>query len=626
MSNTNKEVNILYTSDVHSHVNSFKTKIEGEDQVVGGFARLNTMIEEHFEEDPNTLYVDGGDFSMGTLIQTVFEEEAAELRMLGKLGCEVTTLGNHEFDYRMDGLAGMIQNALKSNDELPQMVICNIDWDAIKTAGMNEGQQAVKEAFEAYDVKDYIVLEKGNVKIAVTGVLGVEAYDQAPMCDLIVKDPIESVKSTVETIKANEEVDMIVCVSHSGLNEQSIDESEDVLLATSVPDLDVIVSGHSHTLLEEPLVYGDTHIVAPGEYGEYLGNIRLAQKEDGRWEMTESSVTLVDENVEADEKIQEEVDVFMESVDKEYLGQFGYTRNQVLAENNVKFSEVEDLSANHDEQNLGMFIADAYNYAVEHADDFDGHKVDIAVAPAGTIRDTYPIGDVTVENVFHSFSLGIGETDVVGYPLISAYLTGAELKRLAEVDASISDLMTATRLYMNGLNFTYNPNRIILNKVSDLYLTDDEGNRVEVQDDQLYRVVTDLYSGQMIGTIKDLSYGLLPIEPKFADGTVIEDLNDAIIMENGAELKGWQAIAQYMESFEDTDGNGIRNVPEYYATTHERKVMDESTSLFARFSNLNSYSMGIMGIVILLVGVVVLAIKGVRKLFKKFRKKDVDKE
>ena len=625
MSKTNKEVNILYTSDVHSHLNSFKTKIEGEDKVVGGFARLNTLMEEHYEENPNTLYVDGGDFSMGTLIQTVYAEEATELRMLGKLGCEVTTLGNHEFDYRMDGLAGMINNALKSGDEIPQMVICNIDWNAMEEAGLNEGQQAVKDAFEAYDVKDYIVLEKGDVKIAVTGVLGKEAYDQAPMCDLIVKDPIEAVKSTVETIKANESADMIVCVSHSGLNEENIEESEDVILATNVPELDVIVSGHSHTLLEEPLVYGDTHIVAPGEYGEYLGNIALTQKEDGRWEMKESSVTLIDTSVKEDKEVQKEVDTFMESVDKEYLSQFGYTRNQVLAENNVKFSQVEDLSANHDEQNLGMFIADAYNYAVENADDFDGHKVDIAVAPAGTIRDTYPIGDITVENVFHSFSLGIGQTDVVGYPLISAYLTGKEVKRLAEVDASISDLMTATRLYMNGLNFTYNPNRIILNKVSDLYLTGENGERIEVEDDQLYRVVTDLYSGQMIGAVKDLSYGLLPIEPKFADGTVIEDLNDAIIMENGAELKGWQAIAQYMESFEDTDGDEIGNVPEYYATTHDRKVVDDSTSLSARFSNLNEYSMGIMGVVILLVGVLVLGIKGIRKLMKKFVKKGVDK-
>lgn len=58
------------------------------------------MIDEKKKENPDTLILDGGDFSMGTLIQTVYTTEAAELRMLGYLGCDVTTFGNHEFDYR----------------------------------------------------------------------------------------------------------------------------------------------------------------------------------------------------------------------------------------------------------------------------------------------------------------------------------------------------------------------------------------------------------------------------------------------------------------------------------------------------------------------------------------------
>lgn len=65
-----------------------------------GFARIKTLIDEKKQEDPDTLVLDGGDFSMGTLIQTVYDTEAAELRMLGYLGYDVTTLGNHEYDYR----------------------------------------------------------------------------------------------------------------------------------------------------------------------------------------------------------------------------------------------------------------------------------------------------------------------------------------------------------------------------------------------------------------------------------------------------------------------------------------------------------------------------------------------
>lgn len=111
-----------------------------------------------------------------------------------------------------------------------------------------------------------------------------------------------------------------------------------------------------------------------------------------------------------------------------------------------------------------------------------------------------------------------------GYPLISVYLTGKELKTAAEIDASVSDFMTTARLYSSGLNFTYNPNRMILNKVTDVYLDDGNGGRIELEDDKLYRVVADLYSGQMLSAVTDMSYGLLSLVPKYADGTPIEDL------------------------------------------------------------------------------------------------------
>ncbi len=89
--------------------------------------------------------------------------------------------------------------------------------------------------------------------------------------------------------------------------------------------------------------------------------------------------------------------------------------------------------------------------------------------------------------MFNSFSLGIGADGVPGDPLIEAYLTGKELKTVAEIDASVSDLMTSARLYMYGLQFTYNPHRMILNRVTDVYLLDADGNRRELEDDKLYR-------------------------------------------------------------------------------------------------------------------------------------------
>lgn len=618
-----KTLDVVFTHDTHSHLNSFSTVIDGESTEVGGFARIKTVIDEQKAENPDTLVVDGGDFSMGTLVQTVYEDEAAELRMLGTIGCEVTTFGNHEFDYRSSGLAQMLKSAAESGDVLPELVVCNVDWDAMEAAGLNDGQQQIQSGFEEYGVKDYVVLQKGDVNVAVTGVFGVDALACAPTCELLFRDPVEAVKETVAEIKANEDVDMIVCVSHSGTWEDE-SKSEDEILAKSVPDLDLIISGHTHTELAEPIVHGDTYIVSTGEYGKKIGKLSMTQKSDGRWEMTDYKLVPILSTITADGATQEKIDGFMEAVDTGYLADFGYTKDEVLATNNVQFSTLHDLEYEHTEHNLGDLMSDAYVYAVENSDDFDGVPVDVAVVPSGTVRDTYTAGNITVEQVFNSFSLGIGPDGVPGYPLISVYLTGKELRTAAEIDASVSDYMTTARLYMSGLHFTYNPNRMILNKVTDVYLTDENGSRVELEDDKLYRVVADLYSGQMLSAVTDMSHGLLSLVPKYADGTPIEDFEDVIVMEGDRELKAWDSIARYMQSFEDTDGDGIANVPSYYSQMHDRKVVDESRSLGDLVKSPNKYAAMIIAVILIVIILVVLLIVLVVKLIKRIRRRKAD--
>lgn len=612
-------VDIVFTHDTHSHLNTFTTMVDGLETELGGFARMNTLIEAQRAQNPDTLVIDGGDFSMGTLIQTVFETQAAELRMLGYLGCDVTTLGNHEFDYRSKGLANMLTSAQASGDAVPAMVVCNVDWDTMAAEGLTEGQQRLKDAFTAYGVSDYTVLEKGDVDIAVVGVFGKDALACAPTCELKFEDPIEAVKQTVADIKANEDVDMIVCVSHSGTWEDE-SKSEDELLAKAVPDLDLILSGHTHTELEKPIQHGSTYVVSCGEYGKNLGELTLTQQADGRWAMSAYELIPITSDIAVHAATQQTIDSFMDTVDTDYLARFGYTKDQVLAENDIVFSTQKDLENIHEEHNLGDIIADAYVYAVENAADYDGVPVDLAVVPSGTVRDTYARGNITVEQVFNSFSLGIGADGVPGYPLISVYLTGREIRTAAEIDASVSDFMTTARLYCSGLNFTYNPHRLLLNKVTDVCLEDD-GQRVALEDDKLYRIVADLYSGQMLSAVTDMSYGILSIVPKYADGTPITDFEDVIITENGRELKAWDSIARYMASFADTDGDGIANVPAYYSTTHGRKLVDTSRSPLALLKNPNKFTAVYAGLLAVAVLLIVLVVLLIRKLVKKDRRR-----
>lgn len=311
----------------------------------------------------------------------------------------------------------------------------------------------------------------------------------------------------------------------------------------------------------------------------------------------------------------------MEIVDSVYLSSFGYTRNQVLAQNDVVFSNSSDLYDIHTDHNLGNILSDAFLYSVSNADTGDDNPVDFAIVPSGCVRDTLPKGDITVEDVFNAYSLGIGSDGIPGYPLISVYLTGKEIRTVTEIDASVSDLMPAARLYISGMNFSFNPHRIILNRTTDCYIPGSDGRRIEIQDDKLYRVVCDLYSGQMLGAVTDISYGLLSIQPKFADGTPIGNIEDAIIISDGQEIKAWAAIAEYLDCLEDTDGDGIANVPSFYGEFQGRKVVEDSTNLFDLIKNPNKYAvmivLAVMVVLAIIILLVILIVKLIMKLIKR---------
>ena len=172
-----KKVDVMFLHDTHSHLNPFATVEDGETQTLGGFAKIKTLINQQKAENPDTLLLDAGDFSMGTLVQVVYEEEASELRMLGELGVDAVTLGNHEFDYKAEGLANMLDTAVSSGDPIPSIVVCNVDWDAMEDAGLTEDQKLIEDAFKNYGIEEYIVVEKGDVKIAITGVFGEDCLD-----------------------------------------------------------------------------------------------------------------------------------------------------------------------------------------------------------------------------------------------------------------------------------------------------------------------------------------------------------------------------------------------------------------------------------------------------------------
>ncbi|RDU23440.1 bifunctional metallophosphatase/5'-nucleotidase [Anaerosacchariphilus polymeriproducens] len=614
-----KKITILFTHDLHDNFLPLKTEKNGEVEKCGGFARLQTAIKEQKKLDEEALLLDAGDFSMGTPFQTIFRSDAPELSIMGEMGYDVVTLGNHEFDYRATGLAESLEAAKKSGGRLPQLVQSNISYPKDKQGNLTDTLLKLKHAMEEYGAKEYTVLERNGVRVGIFGIMGEGSASMAPMSEVQFKDPIKHAKQKVQILKEQEKVDFIICLSHSGTDKDA-SKSEDEILAKKVPDINLIISGHTHTKLSEPIVVGDTVIGSCEDSGKNLGIVQFSQKESKNWKMDHYDLRGIDDKMEEDKKISDRIKSYKKIVQEKYFDQFRLKCDEVLAQSSFYFDSPKNIIKHHQESLLGNFISDSYIYAVKKAEGKDYIPVSAAIVPAGTIRGTFFQGDITVWDAFNVSSLGMGADNLPGYPLISVYLTGKELKTVCEVDASITPIMKEAQLFLSGMNFTFNPNRFIFNKVIKTILVNEEGTAQEIEDEKLYRVAAGLYSAQMLSVVGEKSHGLLKIQPKTKDGNPITDFESQIIYDNSdgkkTEVKEWYAIVEYLKSFEQKDG--ISQIPERYNRNQERKVVDNSKNILALLQKPNHITVVVY---VLIVVILTLIIVVVMRIVKKIKRK-----
>ncbi len=605
---------ILFTHDMHSH---FLPAADETGKISGGFARLATLLDEQRALHPDALTLDAGDFSMGSLFQTVYATDALELRMMGALGYDATTFGNHEFDYRMSGLASMLEAAKASGEPVPQIVESNYFLPDTTDPAYDETDAAVQQALDDYGVEEYTLLDRNGITYGIFGIMGEDSAADAPESTMVLTDAAEAAQDMVDKIKAEADPDkplFIICLSHSGTDPDH-SKSEDELLAENVDGIDVIISAHSHTVLEEPLDVNDTLIVSAGCYTANLGVLTVDWSlESGRSGYTYELLP-VDDSVADEPEIAARIETYKDMVTEDYLSLFGMDSfDQVLGTNDVEFDTVDDVYNYHRESGLGDLIADSYVYAVTQADEPDAEPVTMAVTASGVIRGSFLAGDVTVSDVFNVSSLGIGTDELAGYPLVEAWLTGKEIKAACEVDASVQPLMPAAQLHMSGISFTWNDHRMIFNKVSEAHIQNADGSLSDLEDDKLYRIVTGLYCAQMLSTVKEQSFGLISIVPKYADGTEITDFDDCIIHDqNGNEIKEWYALASYIESFDDG------KIPDRYsnANSTSRKIEKDAWSPAALLVNANWITYAVIGSGILVIALIVLVIILIRRHHRK---------
>lgn len=598
-----KEITILFTNDLHSHLlPSVNENGKGE---YGGYARLMTLIKEQKKNEPDAILLDGGDFAMGSLFQTVYSSEALELRIMGAMGYDVTTFGNHEFDYLQKGLGSMLNAAVESGDAIPKIVCSNYMPPLEGADGYNP---EIWEAMTSYGVKDYVIMERGGVYYAIFGIFGHDADDCAPNSGMSMKEPISCAQETVDAaVKECEQTygahPIVICLSHSGTDEKG--KGEDYELAKSVSGIDVIISGHTHTILDKPITVNDTLIVSAGEYGRYLGVLKLKIK-DGNVSLSDYGLLAVDENVKDDEEMAALIGSYKLLVEQNYLSQYGMAFDDVLVHNQFVFDKVNDVYATQHESTLGNLFSDAYKQAAEKA---TGKKVDLALTATGVIRGSIPIGNVTVSDVFNAASLGVGTEG----ELLSIYLTGKDLKNVLELDASIQPLMPSAQLFMSGVEYSFNRYRMIFNKVDYAMLREDSGVLAEIEDDKLYHVVAGSYMGQMLGSVEETSMGIISITPRDENGNPIvgnDIFNYAVKDENGNPVKEWYAIASYLR---DMDGE----MDEKYAEPDGRKVVYSSLNPVKLLRNANMFTYIALALIAVITALIVWAVWAIVKKIKK---------
>lgn len=585
---------ILYTNDEHSALVPSPFIDYSPDQAnpaLGGFARLATFVKNVRTQKSVTnepvLLISGGDYLGGSpYAWLALDNKAPELSLMQALGYDVVTIGNHEYDFGPEVLAQYLQAAgypdantstaiVASNTHPPAGHPLNLDALGVKSTHIQ-------------------TLENG-LKVGYFGLIGKDAVNVAPYSAPVeFSDQVEAAKKAVSQLE-QAGVDLIIAVTHAG-----VEEDQD--LARAVPEIDVIVGGHCHTLLEEPIIQGSTIIVQSGELLKHVGMLELA------YDRGTGAVRI--RNSETNTPFANPLDSAVPS-DPEMsalVAQYTDYLNTLVAEmSGGRFTDIRETVVWTDftvtnrprleESPFGNFVTDAMRLTAQEA---TGERVHLAFQANGVIRGAiepgsmpWSQGQVSFFDLADLVGLGSGPDGTAGYPMVSVWFTGEELRRIFEVQVLLAELMGDTYfLQISGGKLEYDPNRAVLFTIPFLDIPlpstravmsammytgtgvqDLDGTAyvpIEKGDETLYHVVTDYYIAAFLPMVGDMLPSLELIL-KDKDGNPIEDLDDAIIYRDGRELKVWQAVLEYAAA-QPKDSQGNARIPDYYSATAARLV------------------------------------------------------
>ena len=450
--NEDYELKIIHTNDLHSHLLPFNDYGDcdiNSNECKGGFARIVTFLNNEKDGSENSLIIDAGDRFTGTSFYTLTKSRYL-IKTMSRMPYDVIGLGNHEFDDNIEETEKFLQ-ALG----VP-VVVANTEF--IGNSNLSN------------IIKPSVIIEKNNRKI---GVIGLITEDLSPLGikDTVKFFPIyEKIHSEIKELQKNG-ANIIVVISHLGLH-------EDIKLAQQVEDIDVIVGGHSHSLLSNdenisikdgkyPLVINDkTLIVTAGMGGQYVGVLNVKFNKEGKITNFSGDTKAIDSHIANDE--------ITSRIILEALHNLEQILNKPLAEseNDYNFSPNKEYCA--ERCAIGDLITDLLKQAFP--------LIDIVFINSGAIRQAISKGQVSFTNLAQVYPY---DTKAV---LIE--LSGVEIKEYIQHGIKNYSLKERTNelLQVAGLEYEFSTTNKVVTNITI--------NGKPLEENKIYRVLTSLYIAQ----------------------------------------------------------------------------------------------------------------------------------
>ena len=454
------DLTILHTSENHGHWEA--TEVSKVSQ--GGIARRASIIKKIRNEVTNSLLLDSGDISQGTLFFTQYK--GAEGRdFYNLLGYDAVVTGNHDFDA---GPKVMAENFL--NGAQFSVVATNMDFS--------------REPLLAGRIPPTVVRTLSGEKVGIFGLVTPEVVvTSSPGPNVAMKDTIQSAEEAIAELE-RQGVNKIILLSHLGF-------PADQDLAARIAGIDVIVSGHTDTLMGDPArldpslgkpvaAYpaesqapdgGKTLIVHAFSWGRLLGRLDVSFNSSGEITDWEGSPIFIDKNIPDDAAAAEKLSELAQPLKD--LGK------QPIGRTTVNLDGQRALVRNQ-EANLGNLVADAALWSTSR------DQTRIALVNGGGIRASIPEGVITISQVLEALPFGnrLTQFDLAGTDLVAALENGIST---IEADPEKSG---GRFLQVAGLKFSADLRKPVGSRVEEVYIGTAASGFQPLDKAAIYRVVS----------------------------------------------------------------------------------------------------------------------------------------